>query len=144
MKFSVLKTFKSITNALFPWMSKNNSFVKMDKIRAEKIVTVGFFTHFHPEFHNRDDFKAFCKQYVLDVTENDLQDDISVYARSVYAGTGINKVTSRVCVVECAVDDAQVIAEAFFLTLYQIHMKTLLLCHSPRSTTATQECFERH
>ena len=85
----------------------------MDKIKAEKIVTVGFFTHFHPEFHNRDDFKAFCKQHVLDVTENDLQDDISVYACSVYAGTGINKVTSRVCVVECAVDDAQVIAEAF-------------------------------
>lgn len=117
MRFSVLKTFKFITNALFPWMSKNNSFVKMDKIKAEKIVTVGFFTKFHPEFHNRDDFKSFCKKHVQDMTENNLQDDISVYPRSVYAGIGINKITSRVCVLECAVDDAPAITEAFAGTL---------------------------
>ena len=113
MKFSVLKTFKAITNALFPWMSKNNSFVKMDKIKAEKIVTVGFFTNFHPDYHNRDDFKTFCKQHVVNVTDTKLQDEISVYARSVYAGAGIHKVTSRVCVIECAVNEAQIIAEAF-------------------------------
>ena len=62
MKFSVLKSFKTIQNGLFPWMSKNNSFVKVDQIKSNKIVTVGFFTNFHPDYHNRDDFKTFCKK----------------------------------------------------------------------------------
>lgn len=117
MKFSVLKTFKTITNALFPWMSKNNSFVKMDRIRSEKIVTVGFFTQLHPDYHNRDDFKAFCKKHVPTKTSSSLSDDISVYARSVYAGAGIHKVTSRVCVIECAVGDSDLISEAFSYAL---------------------------
>ena len=80
MKFSVLKSFKMIQNGLFPWMTKNNSFVKMDRIKSDKIVTVGFFTNFHPDYHNRDDFKAFCKKHVKDTVATPLNDDISVYA----------------------------------------------------------------
>lgn len=33
----------------------------MDKIKADKIVTIGFLTNFSPDFHNRNDFKKFCK-----------------------------------------------------------------------------------
>ena len=55
----------------------------------------------------------FCKKHVRDATGGDLADDISIYARSVYAGAGIHKVTSRVCVLECAVADAPVITETF-------------------------------
>ena len=113
MKFSVLKSFKMIQNGLFPWMTKNNSFVKMDRIKSDKIVTVGFFTNFHPDYHNRDDFKAFCKKHVNDTVATPLNDDISVYARTVYAGTGIQKVTSRVCVIESATIDAEIISSAF-------------------------------
>ena len=127
MKFSVLKTFKTITSALFPWMSKNNSFVKMDKIKSEKIVTVGFFTKLHPDYHNRDDFKIYCKKHVLQQASSSLSDDISVYARSVYAGAGLHKVTSRVCVIECAVEDADLISEAFSVELGDHYMDVTFL-----------------
>ena len=108
MKFAVFQTTRTITDKLFPWMRAHFSFVKVDEISSEKVTTLGFFLHMHPDFHHRDEFKSYCVQHIAE-NATPLNDNISVYPRYVYSGSGIHKITTRVCVIESAAHDAAAI-----------------------------------
>ena len=108
MRFSIMKSLSSISGPIFAWMKLNRSYVKMDTIKSEKIVTLGFFEGFHPDFQSRDKFKSFCLNHIQekhpDLQSNFKLDDFSVYPRSVYVGSTMDKVTTRAMVVEVSVD----------------------------------------
>ena len=103
MRFSLTKALSSISGPIFAWMKLNRSYVKMDSIRNEKIVTLGFFEGFHPDFQTRDTFKNYCYKHIK--TKNSTlseftMEDFSVYPRAVYVGEAMDKVTTRAMVIE--------------------------------------------
>jgi len=108
MRFSVTKTLHLLCGPVFAWMKHNRSYVKMDTIKSERIVTLGFFEGFHPDFQNRDRFKKYCLDYIRTKGPQDVQalniDDFSIYPRAVYVGTAMDKVTTRAMVIEVGVD----------------------------------------
>ena len=102
-----MKSLHSISGPIFAWMKLNRSYVKMDTIRSEKIVTLGFFEGFHPDFQSRDDFKKFCLSHIKEKHSNLHNinlNDFSVYPRAVYVGSTMDKVTTRAMVIEVSAE----------------------------------------
>ena len=62
LKFSGKCSIKHIKSRVYSWMASNRSYATMDKIKSERITTIGFFTHIHPDFHNRTEFKRAIEQ----------------------------------------------------------------------------------
>lgn len=107
MRFSIMKSLSAISGPIFAWMKLNRSYVKMDTIRSEKIVTLGFFEGFHPDFQSRDSFKKYCFSHILSKNKtlhNFTMDDFSMYPRAVYVGSTVDKVTTRAMVIEVSSD----------------------------------------
>jgi len=107
MRFSIMKSIHSISGPIFAWMKLNRSYVKMDTIRSDKILTLGFFEGFHPDFQSRDKFKQYCMDHITSKTKDLLpftSKDFSIYPRSVYVGSTMEKVTTRALVIEVSAD----------------------------------------
>ena len=107
MRFSLTKSLSSLSGPIFSWMKLNRSYVKMDSIKSEKIVTLGFFEGFHPDFQTRDTFKNYCYKHIKSRNSqlsSFTMDDFSVYPRAVYVGETVNKVTTRAMVIEVGAD----------------------------------------
>ena len=107
MRFALNKALSAISGPIFAWMKLNRSYVKMDSIRNEKIVTLGFFEGFHPDFQTRDTFKEYCYTHIMSKNtslSSFTLEDFSVYPRAVYVGEAMEKVTTRAMVIEVGAD----------------------------------------
>ena len=111
MRYSTIKSVSALSKKIFPWMKANNSFVKIDKIKSEKISCLGLFEGLHPDFRNRDTFKNYIQQHILKFNPT-LKPVLSVYPRGVYAGAGLEKVESRAVVIEVATTQADYVLQA--------------------------------
>ena len=121
MRFSITKALHVISGPIFSWMKLNRSFVKMDTIKDEKIVTLGFFEGFHPDFQTRSRFKQYCFDHISSKTDNSLYafslDDFSIYPRSVYVGSTMDKVTTRAIVIEVGINHSSAVLQALSTSL---------------------------
>ena len=110
MRFSSLKTIQAMAKKIFPWMRANKSYVKIDEIDSAKIACLGMFEGLHPDYRNRDVFKAFCLAHIRKFNPI-IKPVISVYPRSVFAGAGLKKIESRGVVIEVASDMADYVLQ---------------------------------
>ena len=115
MRFSSLKTIQSMAKKIFPWMRANKSYVKIDEIDSAKIACLGMFEGLHPDFRNRDSFKAYCLSHIHKFNPT-IQPVISVYPRSVFAGAGLKKIESRGVVIEVASDMADYVLQTLAIS----------------------------
>ena len=124
MRFTIMKSLSSISGPIFAWMKLNRSYVKMDTIRSEKIVTLGFFEGFHPDFQSRDKFKQFCYNHIVSKNKN-LDEfgigDFSIYPRAVYIGSTVDKVTTRAMVIEVSADQSSPVLTALSSSLSGVY-----------------------
>ena len=130
MRFSLIKTLNVISGPIFSWMKLNRSYVKMDTIRSEKIVTLGFFEGFHPDFQSRDKFKKYCLNHIKSKT-TDLSSfsasDFSIYPRAVYVGSTMDKVTTRAMVIEVGVNQSNPVLLALSSTFSDMYSKVTFI-----------------
>jgi len=96
----------------------------MDTIKSHKIVTLGFFEGFHPDFQTCNTFKQYCYKHIKSKNPGLLNftiDDFSVYPRAVYVGSTTDKVTTRAMVIESGVDHSSQVLMALSATLTEMY-----------------------
>ena len=97
MRIECIASPKHIRDTFVPWMIKNQSFIKLDKLDAQEIYGVGFISDLHPHLYNRSALKRFL---LSKLKEQDTQVDINVYVRHVWNSHEQTKVISRAVVIE--------------------------------------------
>ena len=130
MRFSLIKPLNVISGPIFAWMKLNRSYVKMDTIRSEKIVTLGFFEGFHPDFQSRDKFKQYCLEHIKSKAA-DLSSfttgDFSIYPRAVYVGSTMDKVTTRAMVIEVGIDHSNQVLQSLSSIFNDMYSKVTFI-----------------
>ena len=97
MRIECIATPKHIRDTFVPWMIKNQSFIKLDKLDAQEIYGIGFISDLHPHLYNRSALKRFL---ISKLQEQATPVDINVYVRRVWNSHEKQKVISRAVVIE--------------------------------------------
>ena len=111
---------KHIRDTFVPWMQKNQSFIKLDKLDAKEIYGIGFITDLHPNLYNRMRLKSFLQQ---ELQKQNLNVEINTYVRNVWGTFQGNKISAKAVVIECdsSCKDsaASALMEVDFLSTYR-------------------------
>ena len=118
LKFSGKCTLKHIKGQVYPWMAANRSFVTMDKLKSERITTLGFFTSVHPDYHNRTDFKASLEEILA---EHKIQEKVNIYPRKIWTMNKGMRIITRALVIEVASSRREEISEVLITTKNQCY-----------------------
>lgn len=97
LKFSGKCNMKYIKGQVYPWMAANRSYVTMDKLKSERIITLGFFTKVHPDYHNRTDFKASLEEMLM---EQKIKEKVNLYPRKIWTMNKGIRIVTRALVIE--------------------------------------------
>ena len=109
MRIECIAKPKHIRDTFVPWMMKNNSHIKLDKLAAQEIYGVGFISEIHPHFYNRTALKQFIQDKLH---EHDTNLDINVYVRRVWNTHQKVKVIAKGVVLEVAKENKDIAANA--------------------------------
>ena len=97
MRVTTLASKNHIRDTLYPWMSLNKSFLRIDDLHCSEIHCIECIVNLHTTFYNRFQIKRFI---VKALQEQGYMGDINMYVRNVWNRSTKERVVSRALVIE--------------------------------------------